>query len=88
MVPSSDVTPALEKYPSQPTVSPTVQSSCMSDQSCAARPSTKKHDVEGNEAEDNEGIGLDAIAADLEGGKREAPLADDPEHRVRPVTKD
>jgi hypothetical protein len=30
-------------------------------------------------------IGLDAIVDDAERGRREAPFADDPAHRVRPV---
>lgn len=37
-------------------------------------------------ADDDEDAGaLDAIAADQRLGRREAPFADDPRHRVRPV---
>jgi hypothetical protein len=37
----------------------------------------------GEEREDLEPIGPDAIVDDAEPGHREAPLADDPAHRVR-----
>jgi hypothetical protein len=36
-----------------------------------------------DEREDREQIGLDAIVDDAERGRREAPFAEDPAHRVR-----
>jgi hypothetical protein len=43
--------------------------------------------VADEEVDDLEHVGLDAIADDLDHGRREAPFADDPRHRVRPASE-
>ena len=47
-----------------------------------ARPPDGKGETE---PDDQDEIGLEAVERDQESGRKEAPLADDPRHRVRPV---
>lgn len=52
-----------------------------------ATPDVDDVDLDEHEAGEVESIGLDGIVDDAARGRREAPFAEDPAHRVRPASQ-